>query len=238
MVDSGTAIVAQGCHLCRGVDKLKDCIGCGFKVCAGHRGAGDDDYRNTKDQEGYACHACIEKGLAYEKGTFVAIQRLSSGVDRIGATAQEIKALLSTFDTKLLPVVMKEVDQRLKTIQAEIVNPTVTAVLDNLNKQLLPAVMKEVDQRLLVIQREIVTPTVNQVHERAEGLVNAGLKSTGKEIEAATDKLSNAIDGRVQNLTEAVERLNPTKLLWQAGLVFGLVNVATVIAAVWIAKHM
>ena len=88
------------------------------------------------------------------------------------------------------------------------------------------------------MRAEMIEPTVNQVADKAEGLIKETLRETGKQLDDRVDKLTKALNVSVDKLTEAVERLNPGKLLWQAGLVFGLVNVATVIAAIYIAKHM
>ena len=56
-------------------------------------------------------------------------------------------------------------------------------------------------------------------------------------VDVRVDGMKKAVDDSIGKLAESVDRLNPSKLLWQAGLVFGLVNVATVIAAIYIAKH-
>jgi len=99
--------------------------------------------------------------------------------------------------------------------------------LSNLKTDLLPAVMKEVDARLAEI-REKTAPAITD-----DAVAKLTLSS-----QKITEQLKDGIDGRIDKLTAAVETLNPSKLLWQAGLVFGLVNVATVIAAIYIAKHM
>ncbi len=207
-------LVATSCTSCDAKSLAKVCVACGAKVCNAHRGAGGGSYQNMRGQEGSACQDCIESGLAFERGLGPTIHRVGIAMERIGGATKEVQVTLATLD-----------------------------------QQLLPAVMREVDERMRSLRGEIIEPTVDQVANRAEKLIEKALVETGQQLDGRVDKLTEAvdktvnslktgIDGRIEKLTEAVDRLNPGKLLWQAGLVFGLVNVATIIAAVWIAKHL
>ena len=94
------------------------------------------------------------------------------------------------------------------------------------------------DAKLRAIQ-ETVAPTlidfaVERTGARAQQLVN----ESQKQFEKSLDKVNRSLDDGAKTVKDAVSTLQVRGLLWQAGLVFGLVNVATVIAAVWIAKHM
>jgi len=94
------------------------------------------------------------------------------------------------------------------------------------------------DAKLRAIQ-ETVAPTlidfaVEKTGARAQQLVN----ESQKQFEKSLDKVNKSLDDGAKTVKDAVATLQVRGLLWQAGLVFGLVNVATVIAAVWIAKHM
>ena len=222
-------IIVQKCYACETTGSLAECVGCGVKVCRQHRGGGGNNYRNGHDLEGHACHDCVDAGRVFASGIGPTVHRLGVAAERIGTTADQIRDTLATLDVKLLPVVMAAVDDRLKTIQDTMVKPSVLTVketADELVKSLLAETTKQLE-----VNAKMLAGT-------ADALVASALTTTGRQLGEQTDKLATAIDGRIDKLTEAVERLNPSKLMWQAGLVFGLVNVATVIATVWIAKHM
>ena len=172
-----TALAVTGCYVCSEKGGLKDCVGCGQKVCGGNRGAGGNDYRNASDQEGYACHKCVEQGKAFERGLGASINRVGIAMERIGAATDQIRTSVASLGSDLLPLVMVEVDKRMPVIQKQMVDPTV-------------------------------------------------------------EKLIDAIDGRIDKLTEAVEQLHPRRLIWQVGLVVLVVNLAIKIATVLIAKHL
>ena len=222
-------ITVQKCYACETTGSLVECVGCGVKVCRQHRGGGGNNYRNSRDQEGYACHDCVDAGRVFERGLGPTAHRLGVAAERIGTTAEQIRDTLATLDVKLLPVVMAAVDDRLKTIQDTMVKPSVLTVMETAD-ELVKSLLAETTKQLEV--------NANMLAGKADALVTSAVATTGRQLGEQTDKLAAAIDGRIDKLTEAVERLNPSKLMWQAGLVFGLVNVATVIAAVWIAKHM
>ncbi len=94
------------------------------------------------------------------------------------------------------------------------------------------------DAKLLMIQRT-VAPTlidyaVNKTGDRAQQLVN----ETQEKFEKSLGEVNKSLDSGAKTVTKALNELKVQKLLWQVGLVFGLVNVATITMAVWIAKHM
>ena len=56
-------------------------------------------------------------------------------------------------------------------------------------------------------------------------------------VDVRVKRMTDTIEDSIKKLTGSVDRLNPNKLLWQAALVFGLVNVATVIATLLLARQ-